>query len=108
LSSERDLDVVQLAVPPATSVRSSRLAQPSRIRLDETTPDHNAIIGEAGVSRFLYAMGFCGHGFQQRPAVGEILRDMCLRRPAFVDVAPLASSASTSPRCVRNAASCRQ
>jgi len=58
--------------------------------LYEMTPDHNAIIGEAaGVSRFLYATGFSGHGFLQGPAVGEILRDMVLRRPAFVDVSPL-------------------
>jgi sarcosine oxidase subunit beta len=58
--------------------------------LYEMTPDHNAIIGEAaGVSRFLYATGFSGHGFLQGPAVGEILRDMVLRRPEFVDVAPL-------------------
>jgi sarcosine oxidase subunit beta len=58
--------------------------------LYEMTPDHNAIIGEAaGVSRFLYATGFSGHGFLQGPAVGEILRDLVLRRPTFVDVAPL-------------------
>ena len=58
--------------------------------LYEMTPDHNAIIGEAsGVSRFLYATGFSGHGFLQGPAVGEILRDMVLRRPTFVDVSPL-------------------
>jgi sarcosine oxidase subunit beta len=58
--------------------------------LYEMTPDHNAIIGEAaGVSRFLYATGFSGHGFLQGPAVGEILRDMVLRRPTFVDVGPL-------------------
>jgi sarcosine oxidase, subunit beta len=58
--------------------------------LYEVTPDHNAIIGEAGgVSRFLYATGFSGHGFLQGPAVGEILRDMVLRRPTFVDISPL-------------------
>ncbi len=58
--------------------------------LYEMTPDHNAIIGEAaGVSRFLYATGFSGHGFLQAPAVGEIVRDMVLRRPTFVDIAPL-------------------
>jgi sarcosine oxidase, subunit beta len=58
--------------------------------LYEVTPDHNAIIGEvAGVSRFLYATGFSGHGFLQGPAVGEILRDMVLDRPTFVDIAPL-------------------
>ena len=60
--------------------------------LYEMTPDHNAIIGEADtVSRFLYATGFSGHGFLQGPAVGEILRDMVLRRAPFVDVAPLSA-----------------
>jgi sarcosine oxidase subunit beta len=58
--------------------------------LYEMTPDHNAIIGEASeVSRFLYATGFSGHGFLQGPAVGEILRDLVLGRPTFVDIAPL-------------------
>jgi sarcosine oxidase subunit beta len=58
--------------------------------LYEMTPDDNAIIGEArDVSRFLYATGFSGHGFLQGPAVGEILRDLVLERPPFVDVGPL-------------------
>lgn len=58
--------------------------------LYEVTPDHNAIIGEAtGVSRFLYATGFSGHGFLQGPAVGEILRDLVLDRPTFTDISPL-------------------
>jgi sarcosine oxidase subunit beta len=58
--------------------------------LYEMTPDHNAIIGEAGgVSRFLYATGFSGHGFLQGPAVGEIVRDLVLERPPPVDVGPL-------------------
>jgi glycine/D-amino acid oxidase-like deaminating enzyme len=57
----------------------------------EATPDHNALIGEwSGVSRFLYATGFSGHGFLQGPAVGEIVRDLVLDRAPFVDVAPLA------------------
>jgi sarcosine oxidase subunit beta len=55
------------------------------------SPDHNAIIGEvASPARFLYATGFSGHGFLQGPAVGEILRDLYLRRAPFVDVSPLA------------------
>src|SRR5919202_1926963 len=39
--------------------------------LDEVTPDHNALLGEAPVpaGRFLYATGFSGHGFLQGPAV---------------------------------------
>jgi sarcosine oxidase, subunit beta len=58
--------------------------------LYEVTPDHNAIIGESGrVSRFLYATGFSGHGFLQAPAVGEILRDLVLGHPPFVDIGPL-------------------
>ena len=60
--------------------------------LYEMTPDHNAIIGEArGVSRFLYATGFSGHGFLQGPAVGEIVRDLVMGREPFVDVAPLSA-----------------
>ncbi len=58
--------------------------------LYEMTPDHNAIIGEAaGISRFLYATGFSGHGFLQGPAVGEILRDLVLGCPTFADISPL-------------------
>ncbi|MFC4032309.1 NAD(P)/FAD-dependent oxidoreductase [Streptomyces polygonati] len=58
--------------------------------LYETTPDHNALIGEApGPTRFLYATGFSGHGFLQAPAVGEVVRDLYLGREPFVDVTPL-------------------
>jgi sarcosine oxidase, subunit beta len=59
----------------------------------EMTPDHNALIGEAAAApgRFLYATGFSGHGFQQAPAVGEILRDLYLGRKPFVGVSALAA-----------------
>jgi len=59
----------------------------------EMTPDHNALIGETAAppGRFLYATGFSGHGFQQAPAVGEIVRDLYLNRDPLVDVAPLAA-----------------
>jgi sarcosine oxidase subunit beta len=57
----------------------------------ETTPDHNALIGEVdSPSRFLYATGFSGHGFQLGPAVGEVVRDLVLRRPTTVDVSGFA------------------
>lgn len=60
--------------------------------LYEMTPDHNGLLGEArGVSRFLYATGFSGHGFLQAPAVGEIVRDLYLGRSPFVDVGPLSA-----------------
>jgi sarcosine oxidase, subunit beta len=59
----------------------------------EMTPDHNALIGltEAAPGRFLYATGFSGHGFQQAPAIGEIVRDLYLGREPFVDVSALAA-----------------
>ena len=54
----------------------------------EMSPDHNALVGElSGVSRFLYATGFSGHGFQQAPAVGEVLRDLVRGIDPVVDVA---------------------
>jgi sarcosine oxidase subunit beta len=59
----------------------------------EITPDHNALIGEAeGVSRFLYATGFSGHGFLQAPAVGEVVRDLVLGNDPFVDPTPLSAA----------------
>ncbi|MBP2472644.1 sarcosine oxidase subunit beta [Crossiella equi] len=58
--------------------------------LYEVTPDHNAVVGEAErVSRFLYATGFSGHGFLQGPAIGEVMRDLVLRREPVVDVSAL-------------------
>jgi sarcosine oxidase, subunit beta len=58
--------------------------------LYDMSPDHNAVIGEAqDLTRFLYATGFSGHGFLQGPATGEILRDLVLHRPTFVDVSLL-------------------
>jgi sarcosine oxidase, subunit beta len=70
----------------------------------EVTPDHNALVGEANVSRFLYATGFSGHGFLQGPAAGEIIRDLVLRHEPFVDVSPLSVErfAHAAPRPERN------
>jgi sarcosine oxidase, subunit beta len=59
--------------------------------LYEVTPDHNALIGQSReVGGFFYATGFSGHGFLQAPAVGEVVRDLVLGEPPFVDVSPLA------------------
>lgn len=56
----------------------------------EVTPDHNALIGEAeGVSRFLYATGFSGHGFLQGPAVGQVMADLVRGETPVVDVSAL-------------------
>ncbi|WP_298585357.1 FAD-binding oxidoreductase [uncultured Kocuria sp.] len=54
--------------------------------LYENTPDRNALIGEArGLPGFFYATGFSGHGFLQGPAVGELVADLYLGRPSFLD-----------------------
>ncbi|MGA6168033.1 NAD(P)/FAD-dependent oxidoreductase [Amycolatopsis magusensis] len=58
--------------------------------LYEVTPDRNQVVGEAaGVSRFLYATGFSGHGFQMGPAIGAVLRELYLGRPPEIDVSEL-------------------
>jgi sarcosine oxidase subunit beta len=54
----------------------------------EVSPDHNAIVGEAPEpSRFLYATGFSGHGFQQAPAVGEHVAELVAGRQPSLDLA---------------------
>ena len=58
----------------------------------EVSPDHNAIVGEtAEPSRFLYATGFSGHGFQQAPAVGEHLAELVVGREPTLDLAAFAA-----------------
>jgi sarcosine oxidase subunit beta len=71
----------------------------------DVSPDYNALVGETpGISRFLYATGFSGHGFLQGPAIGEIVRDLVLGLEPFVDVAPLAVErfAHSAPRPEHN------
>ncbi|MET0425687.1 MAG: FAD-binding oxidoreductase [Actinoplanes sp.] len=61
--------------------------------LYEMTPDHNALIGrDDQVPNFLYATGFSGHGFLMGPAVGEVMRDLYLDRPPFVDISGLSAA----------------
>ncbi|MBV8479376.1 MAG: FAD-binding oxidoreductase [Actinobacteria bacterium] len=53
----------------------------------DVSPDWNALVGEAhGVSRFLYATGFSGHGFQQAPAVGEHLAELVVGKEPTLDL----------------------
>jgi len=57
----------------------------------EMSPDRNAIVGEAAEpSRFLYATGFSGHGFQQSPAVGEHLAELVAGREPTLDLSAFA------------------
>jgi sarcosine oxidase, subunit beta len=53
----------------------------------DVSPDWNALVGESrDVSRFLYATGFSGHGFQQAPAVGEHLAELVVGREPTLDL----------------------
>jgi sarcosine oxidase subunit beta len=53
----------------------------------EVSPDWNALVGESReVSRFLYATGFSGHGFQQAPAVGEHLAELVVGAAPSLDL----------------------
>ena len=57
----------------------------------EVSPDHNAIVGEAAEpSRFLYATGFSGHGFQQAPAVGEHIAELIAGGKPTLDLSAFA------------------
>lgn len=65
--------------------------------LYENTPDRNAYIGRSSqVGNVLYATGFSGHGFLQSPAVGELIANLYLDRPMFMDPAPFAVERLTS------------
>ena len=59
----------------------------------EMSPDHNAIVGEASEpSRFLYATGFSGHGFQQSPAVGQHLAERVTGATPTLDLSAFSAS----------------
>jgi sarcosine oxidase subunit beta len=58
----------------------------------DVSPDWNALCGEAAEpSRFLYATGFSGHGFQQAPAVGQHLAELVVGREPTLDLSPFSA-----------------
>jgi len=59
----------------------------------DVSPDWNALVGEATeVSRFLYATGFSGHGFQQAPAVGEHVAELVVGATPTLDLSPFSAT----------------
>lgn len=59
----------------------------------DVSPDWNALVGEAPEpSRFLYATGFSGHGFQQAPAVGEHLAELVTGREPTLDLSAFSAT----------------
>ena len=74
---ERALEDVAEAAARRLPVLADLPVQTSWWGWYDVSPDWNALVGEAPhVSRFLYATGFSGHGFQQAPAVGEHLAEL--------------------------------
>ena len=87
----REQTLEELALPAARRlpVLAELPVQSSWWGYYEVSPDHNAIVGEAdGPSRFLYATGFSGHGFQQAPAVGEHIAELVTGREPTIDLSP--------------------
>jgi glycine/D-amino acid oxidase-like deaminating enzyme len=87
----REQTLEEVAVPAARRlpVLAELPVQSSWWGYYETSPDHNAIVGEAGEpSRFLYATGFSGHGFQQAPAVGEHIAELVVGGEPTLDLTP--------------------
>ena len=73
-----------------------------------TSPDHNAIIGEAEerLLRFLYATGFSGHGFSCRawPRARSCATSSCAASPSSTSRRS-ASTASTAATCAPSSTS---
>jgi sarcosine oxidase subunit beta len=88
----RESDVADLAVVATRRIPAlaSLAVQSSWWGDYDMSPDGNAMIGEAAeVSRFFYATGFSGHGFQQSPAVGEHLAELIAGSDPTLDLTPL-------------------
>jgi sarcosine oxidase, subunit beta len=84
---ERALEDVAEAAARRLPVLADLPVQSSWWGWYDVSPDWNALVGEAPhVSRFLYATGFSGHGFQQAPAVGEHLAELVVGREPTLDL----------------------
>ena len=88
----REQTLEELAEPAARlPVLSDVPVQSSWWGYYDVSPDHNALVGEAAQpSRFLYATGFSGHGFQQAPAVGEHIAELVAGVEPTLDLSPFA------------------
>jgi sarcosine oxidase subunit beta len=89
---ERALEDVAEAAAGRLPVLAELPVQTSWWGWYDVSPDWNALVGEsADVSRFLYATGFSGHGFQQAPAVGEHVAELVAGRSPTLDLSAFAA-----------------
>jgi sarcosine oxidase subunit beta len=90
---ERGLEDVAEAAARRLPVLADLPVQSSWWGWYDVSPDWNALVGEAEEpSRFLYATGFSGHGFQQAPAVGEHLAELVTGREPTLDLSAFSAS----------------
>jgi sarcosine oxidase subunit beta len=88
-----DWSVLEAAVEKA--VRRVPALERAQVRhawagLRPLTPDGRAILDWApGVDGLYLAVGFCGHGFQHSPAVGETVAELLLEGRTAVDLSDL-------------------
>jgi sarcosine oxidase subunit beta len=88
-----DWSVLEAAVEKA--VRRIPALERAQVRhawagLRPLTPDGRAILDWApGVDGLYLAVGFCGHGFQHSPAVGETVAELLLEGRTAVDLSDL-------------------
>lgn len=88
----REQTLEELAVPACRRlpVLADLPVQSSWWGYYEVSPDWNGLVGEVPEpSRFLYATGFSGHGFQQASAVGEYVADLVVGETPALDLSPL-------------------
>ncbi|HEY8028408.1 MAG TPA: FAD-binding oxidoreductase [Gaiellaceae bacterium] len=98
---ERELEEVAEAASRRLPVLADLPVQSTWWGWYDVSPDWNALVGEAEEpTRFLYATGFSGHGFQQAPAVGEHLAELVVGREPTLDLSAFSASrfAAGAPR----------
>jgi sarcosine oxidase, subunit beta len=89
---ERELEEIAEAASRRLPVLADLPVQSTWWGWYDVSPDWNALVGEAPeVSRFLYATGFSGHGFQQAPAVGEHIAELVVGRAPTLDLSPFSA-----------------
>jgi sarcosine oxidase, subunit beta len=94
---ERELEQIAGAAARRLPVLVDLPVQASWWGWYDVSPDWNALVGESrGVSRFLYATGFSGHGFQQAPAVGEYLAELVAGRAPTLDLSAFSAERFSS------------
>ncbi|HKT45599.1 MAG TPA: FAD-binding oxidoreductase [Gaiellaceae bacterium] len=90
---ERSLELVAEAAARRLPVLADLPVQSTWWGWYDVSPDWNALVGEAEEpSRFLYATGFSGHGFQQAPAVGEHLAELVVGRAPTLDLSAFSTA----------------